>query len=40
MKPWKILLNKTPNKGGKGKQKERTQVQAISVKTHRGSQRG
>jgi hypothetical protein len=28
MKPWQTLLNKAPNKGGKGGQRKRAQVQA------------
>jgi hypothetical protein len=33
MKPWQTLLNKAPNKGGKGGQRKRTQVQAKSAQT-------
>ncbi len=40
MEPLHILLNKTPNKRWKGKQKERTQIQAISAQNPKGVQRG
>jgi hypothetical protein len=40
MKPWHVLLNKTPSKSIKEEQRERTQVRTKSTKTQSGSQRG
>jgi hypothetical protein len=40
MKPWHVLLNKTPSKRVKEEQRERTQVRTRSTKTQSGSHRG
>jgi hypothetical protein len=36
MKLWKMLLNKAPSKGGKEKQRKRTQVQTKKAKPKAG----
>jgi hypothetical protein len=36
MKPWQVLLNKTPSNEGNKKQRKRTQVQTKSTKTQSG----
>lgn len=36
MKPWQVLLNKTPSNKGNEKQRKRTQVQTKSTKTQSG----